>query len=389
MPVILVILLLIMLVPSYAKVEKINVLTEEKSIISYDIAKDTLIKNNRTLKQKQLEERKTFYTYSDIAQISRGINTEGRNVSMFGMDFFISFPDDIQMLLTMQKEFMPFVQKFGWQMSVKEKELTKTVLILTLRDLYLGLYSASKNYDISEKKLELEKKKNSANNTRFENGLISRLEFEESQYQFLKAQKDFESVQRDLENMRRNFNSFLGISIDTEYEEFLFYELKRNIRIQPLEHYIEKALENRLELIVLKGQIEMAELQISIYEKNRVNETYTKVGKEYNEALRQLEKLEIQLKQAKIDIENEIKSAYIEVKKEGYNLQNLNETLNVQTKNYQRMQSQYKQGLVAKLVVDEIELGLEELKNGLDLSMYIYNTKIMKLQEAAGLGPAF
>ncbi len=382
-------LLLGMLMPLYAEVEESDIKVKEKSIMSYDIAKDMLIENNSTLKEKQLQERRTFYGYSNTVQTSRGINTEGRNVNMFGMDFFISYPDDVQMLLTMQKEFMPFVQRFGWQMSLKEKELTENALVLALRDLYLGLYSTSKNCDILEKKLELENKKYNANKIRFENGLISEIESEESQYQFLKAQKNLESAKRDFENMRRNFNSFLGVPIDTEYDELLFEELKRDVRIQPLEYYLEKALENRLEVIVLEGQIEMTELQISIYEKNRVNETYTNVQKDYNEALRQLENLKAQLEQTKIDIENEIKSAYIEIKKEGYNLQSLNDTLNMQEKNYQRLQNQFEQGFIAKLIIDEVKMGLEELKNGIDLAMYVYNTKIMKLEEAAGLGPAF
>jgi hypothetical protein len=276
-PIVLFALLLGMLMPLYAEVEESDIKVKEKSIMSYDIAKDMLIENNSTLKEKQLQERRTFYGYSNTVQTSRGINTEGRNVNMFGMDFFISYPDDVQMLLTMQKEFMPFVQRFGWQMSLKEKELTENALVLALRDLYLGLYSTSKNCDILEKKLELENKKYNANKIRFENGLISEIESEESQYQFLKAQKNLESAKRDFENMRRNFNSFLGVPIDTEYDELLFEELKRDVRIQPLEYYLEKALENRLEVIVLEGQIEMTELQISIYEKNRVNETYTNV----------------------------------------------------------------------------------------------------------------
>ena len=97
--------------------------------------------------------------------------------------------------------------------------------------------------------------------------------------------------------------------------------------------------------------------------------------KDYNEALRQLENLKAQLEQTKIDIENEIKSAYIEIKKEGYNLQSLNDTLNMQEKNYQRLQNQFEQGFIAKLIIDEVKMGLEELKNGIDLAMYVYNTK--------------
>jgi hypothetical protein len=61
----------------------------------------------------------------------------------------------------------------------------------------------------------------------------------------------------------------------------------------------------------------------------------------------------------------------------------------MQEKNYQRLQNQFEQGFIAKLIIDEVKMGLEELKNGIDLAMYVYNTKIMKLEEAAGLGPAF
>ncbi|MDQ2086935.1 TolC family protein [Herbivorax sp. ANBcel31] len=388
-PVVLTALLLAVIVPSYARLEEVNTSVEEKKVMSYDIAKEILIENNRTLKEKQLEERKVFNSYNETVQVSRGINTEGINIEMFGMEHFISYPDDVQMMLTMQKKLMPFTERFGWQMSLKEKELTEKVLDLTLRDLYLGLLSTSRNYDISVKKLELEEKKYNANNIRLENGLISKIDFKESQHQYLKAKKDCDRALRDLENMKRNFNSVLGVSVDTEYDELLFEELKRDVRIQPLENYIENALENRLEILALEGQIEMTELQISIYEKNRVNETYVRVQKDYSQALRELESLKIQLEQAKIDIENEIKSAYIDVKKEGYNLQSLNDTLNMQTRNYQRMESQYEQGFIAKLVIDEVQLGLEELRNGLDLAMYNYNTKIMKLEEAAGLGPSY
>lgn len=395
-PVVLFALLIWMLMPTYAEVEKEDakvgeksIISKEKNIMSYDIAKDILIENNRTLEEKRLQERKSFYGYSNTVQTSRGINTEGRNINMFGMDFFISYPDDVQMLLTMQKEFMPFVQRFTWQMSLKEKELSENILILTLRDLYLGLYSTSRNCEILKKKLELEDKKNNANKVRFEHGLISNIELKESRYNYLKAQKAFESAQREFENMKRNFNLFLGVPIDTEYDELLFEELKRDVKIKPIEYYLERALENRLEKTVLESQIEMTEFQISIYEKNRVYETYTKVRKDYNEALRQLENLKIQLEQIKTDIENEIKSAYIEVKKEEYNLQSINDTLNMQLKNYERLQSQFEQGFIAKLVMDEVKIGLEELRNGRDLAMYVYNTKIMKLEEASGIGPSF
>ncbi|TYQ18061.1 UNVERIFIED_CONTAM: outer membrane efflux protein [Acetivibrio alkalicellulosi] len=381
-PLVLTILLFGIIMPSYARYEKVN-------IISYDSANDTLLKNSNALKKLEMEERKMFYVYNNSVQTSRSINTEGTNVSMFGMDFFHTYSDDIQMYLTMRKELTPATTKYYWDMLNDTKSVTQNALSLGLRDLYLGLLAASRNYDISLRKLGLEEKKFNANKVRLEQGLISQIEFEEAKYHILKAEKDSEGALRALENMKRTLNSFIGAPIDNCYEEFLYNDLRRNLRLQPLEYYIEKALEQRMEIKNKEKEIEIKKLEISILEKNRVHETFVRISKQYSDALRELELLNAQLQQAKLDIENEIKSAYIEIKKEGYNVQTMSDTLRMQIRNYERIQSQYNQGLIPKLIVEEVEIGIDELRNGVDFTIYNYNSKIMNLEEAAGLGPAY
>lgn len=133
----------------------------------------------------------------------------------------------------------------------------------------------------------------------------------------------------------------------------------------------------------------MKEKHLEILTKARANEIYTEVRKEHGNVSRELETLKIKLEQARYDVENNIKSAYIDVKREGHNLRNMQETLNMQKRSYERLKNQYEQGLIPKIVIDEVALGIEELQNGLELVVYSYNTKIMKLEEASGLGPAY
>ena len=73
--------------PLYAEVEESDIKVKEKSIMSYDIAKDMLIENNSTLKKNSCKKEEHFTVIAIQFKLQR-INTEGRNVNMFGMDFY-------------------------------------------------------------------------------------------------------------------------------------------------------------------------------------------------------------------------------------------------------------------------------------------------------------
>ncbi|HPD00799.1 MAG TPA: TolC family protein, partial [Acetivibrio sp.] len=163
----------------------------------------------------------------------------------------------------------------------------------------------------------------------------------------------------------------------------------RNLKLQPLDYYFEKALKERLEIVSLVEEIEVKQKNLEVLTKARANEIYTEIRKEYADVSRELETLEVKLEQAKYDVENNIKSAYIDVKREGYNLRNMQETLNMQKRSYEMLKNQYEHGFISKITVDEVALGIEELQSNLDIVIYSYNTKIMKLENASGLGPAY
>ena len=220
-------------------------------------------------------------------------------------------------------------------------------------------------------------------------GLISTLDFEEEEYNYAGAQKAFEISKRTRENMQRNVNIYMGNPADTEYESATCSELTRGLRLNALENYIERALAERYEILSIEWEIEVKRKHLEILTRARADKVYTSIKKEYQKILREIEMLEIKLEQVKYDVEGNIKSAYIDIKKEGYNLNNMYETLDMQKRNFDRLKYQYEQGLISKLMLDELELGLEEIQNGVDLLIYNLNTKIMRIEEASGLGPAY
>lgn len=248
---------------------------------------------------------------------------------------------------------------------------------------------ADMDYQLSMEKLKLQEKKYNTAKLKAQDGLISGIQLEEAEYDYLKAKKDVEKNKRSRENMQRTVNSYIGVPIDTAYDKVLYSELTRNLTLNPVEFYIEKALENRLEITSLIEEIKIKEQHLEILGKGRAKDIYPDIRNEYEDVSLEIETLQVRLDKVKYDVENNIKSAYIDVIKEKDNMDILLQTLNMQKRNFEKLKAQHKQGLIPEMILLEVELGLKELQNGFNLTVYNYNTKKMKLEEAAGLGPAY
>lgn len=361
----------------------------DESRLSYDSGNEIMLKNSRTIRKQNLAERKAFYQYNSSVQRTKGVNTQWIDYETPFGKITIVYTPDIQVLLSKQTELLPAQMKYYWNLTDSSRIMTEKALSLGFRDMYLGFMKADRDYQMSLKKLELQKRKYEVSKLKLEQGIVSTIEFEEEEYNYLKAQKAVDAGKRNRENMQRSVNSYMGSPLDTHYDTLLYSEYTRNLKLQSLDYYIDKALKERLEIVSLVEEIEVKQKHLEVLAKARANDIYTEIRKEYADVSRELETLEVKLEQAKYDVENNIKSAYIDVKSEGYNLRNMQETLNMQKRSYERLKNQYEHGFIPKIAVDEMALGIEELQSGLDLVIYSYNTKIMKLEDASGLGPAY
>jgi len=359
------------------------------SRLSYDTAKEVMLKNSRAVAKQKLSERKAFYQYNGVVQRTRGIETEMTVIDTPMGKYYYVYSPNIQVLLTKQAELLPLQMRYYWRMADNGRIVTEKALSLGLRDLYLGFMKSDMDYRLSLEKLELQEKKYNAAKLKAEKGLISGIELEEAEYDYLKAKKDVEKYKRSRENMQRSINSYIGVPIDTAYDKVLFSEYTRNLVVKPLEYYTEAALENRLEIISVAEEIKTKEKHLEILEIGRAKDIYPDIRKEYEDVLLEIETLKVKLEKARYDVENNIKSAYIDVIKEKDNMDNLMATLNMQKRNFERLKARYEQGFIPETVIEEMELAIEELQNGVNLTVYNYNTKKMKLEEAAGLGPAY
>jgi len=362
---------------------------ENSNVITYDKAKTVMISNNRTLKNLNNEERKMFIKYNSIVQNTKNLKTDGITYKFGDMKFFFEYDDNTKLNLTIAKEYSPAELKYYWDKTATTKTITEKSLSLGLRDLYLGLMKADKDYDIAQKKLQLAKNKHGINQLKFNQGLLTKQDLEQSEYELLKAEANVDEAKRNRENMVRSLNSMLGVDISTEYDTVKFDEFKRDVSLKPLEYYIEKALTERYEIKSIEEELRLKELKKGIIEKSKLFKKNYDIMEQYGDLELEIETLNVKLEKSKYDIENEIKKAYIEIQNDLTTIESTTETIKMQKRTLDKLKTQYERGFITKDILDEMEIGIEELENTKEIVIYSYNTKIMKLEEAAGLGPAY
>lgn len=73
----------------------------------------------------------------------------------------------------------------------------------------------------------------------------------------------------------------------------------------------------------------------------------------------------------------------------GKSVDNLNNTFKLQRSSYANMQARYKAGMISKNNLTQAELGLLQVENGYKAALYDYNTRIMRFNNATGIGPGY
>lgn len=362
----------------------------DDSLSSFENMRDQLIKSNNTLKKLEYAQSQAFSQYNNAAQLYRNINTKRATFKIFGEDFLFDYDIYTQMQLSKQKELVPEQLKYNWIKSFNSSKTAQVGLIFTLRDLYIGVYSANNDVKTKQKRLNIMDERNQQSKLKYDKGFITEVDLEEAAYNFLKAQKDLDIAKRKKEKLNNSLNLLLGVPLSNIYNNTSCEERLDNTGLFPVEQYVKGALSERSEIINLKKEIELKESEKAIMERDmEVLRVYKDAKKDYDDVVKSIAKLKLQFEKVELDVENELQQAYIDIQKERDSLESMKNILALQKKNLAKVNAQYKAGMIVKTVVDEMETAVGEVECRYQAAVFSYNTKLQKLQNAAGLGPAY
>ena len=196
----------------------------------------------------------------------------------------IAFDDTTQMFMTQQKELFPEQMRYYWNMTQDSKRRTSNSLTISLRNMYLGLYSAHNDVRIKELKYEVAENLHNQNQLKLEKGMITEIEALESEYALEKARAELAAARRNRENILRSFNLFLCMDIHTDYDDIRLESQLYTI-FRDYDYYLGRALVNRAEIKQAEKQLALLEQKKRIMDRFPLSMNTVSVRKDYNNLL--------------------------------------------------------------------------------------------------------
>lgn len=359
-----------------------NSISWNEAVVKLDMHDNTLLDMARTEDQAKKQ-------YDIAVKDSLTIETDGILIEFMDRKKFIQFDSYTQMLLTQQKELSPENMKLSWEAARTGRTVTRNSMIIGLRGLYLGLYSTDAGNKLEQRKIELAERIYQQEKIRHQRGLISDLDFIEAEYNLIKAKSARVASQRNYENALRSFNTYIGMDADITYDEISNDEEYSETRLKQPQYYVNRALSTRRDIVNVVKQISLFNKKKEIIERFPFSLKTKSVQQEYDDLIRNLEVQTLQLDLSKLEIEKEVRSAYVEVVAAGKNVVNMKKVLELQNKNLEKTDKHYEAGLISKNVLDQVQISYVDLENKYRALLFDYNTKLMKLEYAAGVGLSY
>jgi len=349
--------------------------SEVKSM-SFEEASGLMLYNSRIRKNMDKIVLDMEYEYNKAVELSVNI------------DIYDSPTLYARMLLLNNKHLEPEQKRCSWEAASQRRIITQNTLIVNLRGYYTALLGAKSNFRNKEKEYVIAVQKFKNEEVKYKNGQISSYDLEEAEYELCKMEIERNIENRNYEKECRNFNAYIGNKLDTFYDEISF-ENMICFQLKDLEYYINQALNFREEINIIKWQIKLKKLEIGILEKDNVNIIYTDVKRQHSDITKEINDLELNLQKTQLAISNEIKDAYFDIKSSYRELSMMETRLNTVKRNLSVIKAKYIEGIIPRYRVSEEEIKIEEMEDRYNISIFNYNTKVMKFKNACLSGPGY
>jgi len=259
------------------------------------------------------------------------------------------------------------------------EEKKKQLILEEIPNKYFEVLKALEKVEIEQISVEQADENLRMVKNKFSLGDANELDLMQAETNFSSAQLNLTQAENDLATAKMNFNYTLGLPIDNPgklTDSFSFEPLQIT-----LEESIEKALQNRYEIIQTQDEVELAKLSLSLKQN------------EYTSEIEQ-SKAEIELKTKQIDLDKikqqiiiEITTSFLQLNVGQENVKISGDREKEKEENYRISQIQYKAGIITTTELLDSQINLTQAKVNALEAVFAYN--LAKNQFIKALGGEF
>lgn len=260
---------------------------------------------------------------------------------------------------------------------VKQKEVARTVreaayevqskaVKMEAENAYYGLLKAQNDLANSRKALERAKEQMRLSQVSYDNGMISRGDLKGAQAALASRQAAVSASEASWEKARMNLAAATGMPLNSllvAADKVAFQDFEVD-----LQEVLTEVLENDLSILSARGALEVATLKFEIADRYYTPNTY--VYREDNFTRREAE---LNLRQARQDLEQSVRGAWYDLSSARAAYQVLAASLPFAEENYRVARVRYGEGMATRMEVEEAEGALREQEQEVAAMLYQYN----------------
>jgi hypothetical protein len=250
----------------------------------------------------------------------------------------------------------------------KNREVVNLGIEIEAKSLYYQALVAEKTIEIDQTKLDKVKEQLRVINLKFDNGSATKAEVLSGELAVQQAQTDLDSATDDFEIAKLDLLNKLDLPLDTEItlvDKELTYVPTDEI---DLDATIEKAKEERPEILAAENNLELQEIETHAYVAY-----YTDNNRQSKSAVEKLKDAELDVPQSYKDVELDVRESYLNLVKAERALVNMDKTVELLEEAARVNKLLFESGMAASLDVLNADTDLAEAEIGRYQLLVAYN----------------
>jgi outer membrane protein TolC len=256
------------------------------------------------------------------------------------------------------------------------EEKKEELMLEGITDRYFEVLKSEEKVQIEKISVEQSKENLEIVKNKFSLGDASELAVMQAEVDLSQAQRDLTQAENDLTYARMDLNNVLGLPLDLPVKLTDTFSLE-TLEIN-LEESIQKAMNNKYEIIEAQDDLEFAKLKLSLKENKYTSEIEKKKAKI------ELEKVKVNLEQLMTSIPLEITSSFLSLKVKEANVPITKKEVEEKEESYRISQTQYKAGFITATDLLDSQIELTQAKiNALEA---LFTANLAKRQFIRAIG---
>lgn len=354
--------------------------------ISYSKMLKTFENNNTDLREIQLSLNDALRSYQQSQKDVKDASSSWSNTVDMLNKLAIEITNEMKFGTVMQRSVALTKAEVLYKQQQLSTETQKSSLYIELRNSYLNYWQSRVRADLLQNTASISEANYAKNELLYKQHKISLQDLEKAKLNLVQNQNNLNDAKRKQEQSEQALALLIGTDFAKIYE-INIWESEEKLEHNFVEPYIKQALKNRLDIVLLQDQIATNKLTIDTYDKylnySDLSETQQK---SYDQLNKDNDRLYYELQKKKIQVEKEIRNAYLDLQYSNFRIQTLINNRNDLNSDYLKLKEQFKQGKATENQVLEAQLNYNDAHITYLKAIYDYNTQVYKFNCISNAG---